>query len=134
MSLRALTGGAARSDSAVTFIANERGLPDEPYFEAGGVYVAVLREPRARYLSQYLHLKQYGEAYLRVRACAVRRRRLGERGARADSCARRQGEHPKWPGELRHMGITPHEGVPPLATLLAGASALGRPLDRSPAF
>ena len=49
-------------------MANERGLPDEPYFEAGGVYVAMLREPRARYLSQYLHLKQYGEAYLRVRS------------------------------------------------------------------
>ena len=52
-------------------MANERGLPDEPYFEAGGVYVAMLREPRARYLSQYLHLKQYGEAYLRVRAAAA---------------------------------------------------------------
>ena len=60
-----------RSNSAVTLVANERGLPDEPYFEAGGVYVAMLREPRARYLSQYLHLKQYGEAYLRVRAVAA---------------------------------------------------------------
>ena len=69
---RALTASfVVRSNSAVTFVANERGLPDEPYFEAGGVYVAMLREPRARYLSQYLHMKQYGEAYLRVRAKAA---------------------------------------------------------------
>jgi hypothetical protein len=59
---------AAHSAAAVSFVANERGLPDEPHFEAEGVYVAVLREPRARYLSQYLHVKEYGEAYLRVRA------------------------------------------------------------------
>lgn len=60
-----------RRHSAVSFIANERGLPNEAHFEPGGLYVAVLREPRARYLSQYLHLKLYGEAYLRVRVRAA---------------------------------------------------------------
>ena len=89
----------------------------------------MLREPRARYLSQYLHLKQYGEAYLRVRACAMRHAsaesaHVGK--ATADARCTRQGEHPKWPGELRHMRITPHEGVPPLATLLAGKSGRER--------
>ena len=111
-----------RSNSAVTLVANERGLPDEPYFEAGGVYVAMLREPRARYLSQYLHLKQYGEAYLRVRAAAAAPIHVtGASAAHMCGFLSRQGEHPKWPAELRHLGITPHDGVPPLLTLLAGA-------------
>jgi hypothetical protein len=34
-----------------------------------------------------------------------------------------QGEHKKWPGELRHMGVLPSEGVPSLAVMLAGANA-----------
>ena len=55
----------------LSFVANERGLPDAPFFDAAALYVAVLREPRARYLSQYLHLKLYGEAYLLVRATRV---------------------------------------------------------------
>jgi hypothetical protein len=113
-----------RSDAGVTFVANERGLPDDPHFEAEGVYVAVLREPRARYLSQYLHLKQYGEAYLRVRCgrklCC---RPLPRASRRSADGLTAQGEHPKWPGELRHMGVLPEEGVPPLAVVLAGGAA-----------
>ena len=110
-----------RSNSAVTLVANERGLPDEPYFEAGGVYVAMLREPRARYLSQYLHLKQYGEAYLRVRAVAAVPALFLRALLTCVGPFWRQGEHPKWPAELRHLGITPHDGVPPLLALLVGA-------------
>jgi hypothetical protein len=127
---------AARSAAAVSFVANERGLPDEPHFEAEGVYVAVLREPRARYLSQYLHVKEYGEAYLRVRAprrrlcCACVRAahvhplsfvRLSVFAPRVRT--QTQGEHKKWPGELRHMGVLPSEGMPSLAVMLAGAHA-----------
>lgn len=52
--------------SPYTFLANERGLPDAPWWDGEALYVTMLREPRERTVSQYLHLKRYGEAYLRV--------------------------------------------------------------------
>ena len=78
-------------------MANERGLADEPLWEAGCLYVALLREPRLRYVSQYLHLRAAAEAYL-------------------------AGTHPLWPAELRYMRAPPSAGVPSFASVLSGGA------------
>lgn len=54
-------------NSPYTFVANERGLADDPWWDGDALYVTVLREPRQRTVSQYLHLKRYADAYLVVR-------------------------------------------------------------------
>lgn len=85
----------ACSAAPYSFVANERGLPDVPLFDDGALYVTMLREPRARTLSQYQHLKLYAQKHLR-------------------------GEHARWPAELRHMGVSVEEGVPGLADMVEG--------------
>ena len=61
--------------SPYTFIANERGMADEPWWDGQAVYATMLRDPRHRTVSQYLHLRRYADAFLQVRvqtrpACA----------------------------------------------------------------
>jgi len=122
-SKRALSSGSPAAQCAAlrtapfSFVANERGLSDDPVFPAGVLHVAVLREPLARMLSQYLHVRAAGEAYLRVRAWP------GWLAAAPDAGFVRQGKHPKWPAELRAMGVPPQEGVPSLLAMLQGARA-----------
>lgn len=57
--------------------------------------MVLLREPRLRYASQYLHLRAAGEAFL-------------------------AGTHPLWPAELRYMRVPPADGVPSFASVLSG--------------
>lgn len=81
----------------------------------------MLREPRQRTASQYLHLKRYAEQYLQA-------------SRMLHGCASHcvfddilmQGNHSKWPAELRYMRVQPDEGVPSLAQMLRGAP---RPLS-----
>ena len=53
--------------SPYTFIANERGMADEPWWDGQAVYATMLRDPRHRTVSQYLHLRRYADAFLQVR-------------------------------------------------------------------
>lgn len=83
---------AALRTAPTSFVANERGLADDPVFPAGALHVAVLREPLARTLSQYLHVRAAGEAYLRVRAGGR------SRGGGADRPLRPTGQPPQVAG------------------------------------
>ena len=47
-----------------SFLANERGLPDEPMFDhETALYVTMLRNPAERYLSQYHHMREAAADY-----------------------------------------------------------------------
>ena len=50
------------------FVALDEGVPDALWLDAGAIYAATLREPRARIVSELLELQRLGKAHLWVRS------------------------------------------------------------------
>lgn len=106
------------------------------------LYITVLRDPTARYLSQYLHMADYGRRFLNVRThtaykkcvhlsprhlrhVAPATQYVGVSMPRVDvvcvcAFAHSQGTYEKWPAEMRSMGWRPEDGIPSLKDVLTG--------------
>jgi hypothetical protein len=122
---RALRGGrpveqcTALRTQPLGFFAVDEGVPNDPWLDAGAIYAAALREPRARLVSELLELQHRASQHLWVRFWAQEARR--ERASHAPLLFPPQGAG-AWPSELVGLGFNASGAAPSLEALVLAAT------------